>query len=462
MHRPPIFAYIQKRVTVMKCISTYVVCSVLGLCSLQAQTMTLKECIVQGLANNLTVGNARTDMAKGRTALSQSRAKLLPVIDGRFQLTGYLKSPVNVTTGVLMGNDFPDTPTWQTIKSMPLNAGAGVLLSMPIYNQTILAGIEVTKTLEKIKSLSYEKAAEDLIMQIGKVYCLAQTSQEHTELLDKNIARMSDLCEITDALYSQGVVLEVDLNRVRINLQNLKAQRDEYHTLHEQHLHMLRFLLDMDTDAPLAVTHMSEGIEPVQASGLSTSLPELLLAERQEEIIGQQIKVARSGYIPTLSFTGYAGALGYQEKLRHFLHGNTATDNWFGNCYVAFSLRVPLFEANSKRLQVKQLRYDGQMAANRVEQQRKQLAKNYADACLQLSHSAETYLVQADSYRQAKSVYDITEEQYKEGVASMTALLQDEMRLRTAQAACVQAHCQYDLARLDLLKLSGNLSQLSQ
>lgn len=59
-------------------------------------------------------------------------------------------------------------------------------------------------------------------------------------------------------------------------------------------------------------------------------------------------------------------------------------------------------------------------------------------------------------------VYNVTEEQYKEGVSSMTALLQDEMQLRAAQAACVQAHCQCNLARLDLLRLAGQLEQLSR
>lgn len=59
-------------------------------------------------------------------------------------------------------------------------------------------------------------------------------------------------------------------------------------------------------------------------------------------------------------------------------------------------------------------------------------------------------------------MYNITEEKYKEGVASMTELLQDEMRLRDAQAACVQAHCQCNVAQLTLLKLSGNLGTLTE
>lgn len=91
---------------------------------------------------------------------------------------------------------------------------------------------------------------------------------------------------------------------------------------------------------------------------------------------------------------------------------------------------------------------------------RKQLDKEYADASRQLRHNIEVFHTQKDSYRQAEDVYAVTEEKYKEEVASMTELLQDEMRLRTAQSACVQAHCQCNVAQLTLLKLSGDLETL--
>ena len=445
----------------MKHLCTLMICCILtSVC--YGQEMTLQECIKTGIANNLTLANARIGIDKGRTGVSQNRSRLLPVINGIFQFTDYLKSPVNVTTGTLLGSDFPEDPTWQTIKSMPYNANAGIQLSMPLYNQTILAAIDVAKTVEKINALSYEKAVEDLTMQISKVYYIAQASKEQERLTNENVLRMEKLCAITEALYQQGVVMEVDLNRARINLQSLKTQLDQSHTLHCQQLNMLRFLMDMALETSLEVTHMAENIEPLPATGVNEELPELLLSAHQKTLAEQRIKTVKAGYLPTLSLTGYAGALGYQEKFHHFFHTSAATDNWFGNCYIGFSIKIPLFEANSKKLQIKQYRYDMQQAANRMELTRKQLDESYANAMLQLNHNMEMFRTQSESRSQAEDVYNVTEEQYKEGVASMTALLQDEMQLRAAQTACVQALCQCRLAQLDLLRLSGNLSQLSR
>lgn len=427
-----------------------------------AQTMTLKECVRQGIANNLSLANARIDVRKGHTAVSQNRSRLLPVINGVFQFTDYLKSPVNVTTGTLLGNDFPDDPTWQTIRSMQYNVNAGIQLTMPLYNAGIYASVDVAKTVESLSSISYDKAVEELTMQIGKVYYLAQSSLELARLTGENISRMQELAAITEAMYDQGIVLEVDLNRVRINLEDLKAQQDRFSTLYVQQTNMLRFLLDLSPDTPLEVEAMTGDVELSQASGLSDGLPELRLAGMRKTLVERKIKAVKAGYLPTISLTGYAGGLGYQEKFSHFFHTAASSRNWFGNCFIGLNITIPIFDANSKRLQISQHRYDAEMADNDAQLLRDRMSQEYTNTLLQIKHTMEVYRTQSQSYRQARDIYDVTEEQFREGVASMTAILQDEMRLRVAQSACVQAHCQFNLAQLDLLRLSGNLPLLTR
>ena len=298
-------------------------------------------------------------------------------------------------------------------------------------------------------------------MQIGNVYYLAQASLEQQRLLDENIQRMESLCDITEAMYKGGVVLEVDLSRVQINRKNLEAQRDQYATLYEQQLNLLRFLLDLPAEEPFAVVPMPADVHLKQTAGVDPSLPELRLLTTQQELIQKQIKSVRAGYSPSLSLDGQLGAVGYQEEPGHFFHTDNEMHNWFGNSYLALSIHIPIFDGREKRLKVRQYNYDYQQAQTRFEQQRKQLDKEYDDTSLQLAHNLEVFRTQQENYRQAEEVYQVTEEKYREGAASMTELLQDEMRLRNAQSACVQAHCQCNVAQLQLLKLSGNLKELT-
>ena len=439
----------------MKYLATFIFSSLVTM-TCQGQTMTLAECVNMGIAHNLQLSNARIGIEKGRLGITQNRSRLLPVIQGVAQFTGYLMNPVNVTTGTLLDKDFSDDPTWQKIKSMKYQSNAGVLLNVPLYNQAILSSIDVAKTVECIQGLSYEKAREELTLQIGKVYYMAQTSKEQLRLTDQNIERMKELCEITEALFHQGVVMEVDLNRVRINRQMLETERAMQNTLHEQQLNMLRYLLDLPLDTNLEVKQMEGTFTPIQLEGVSSQLPELQLAEKKRQLIDQQIKTVKAGYLPTLSLTGYLGGLGYNEKIHQF------TDHWFGNSYIGVSLRVPIFEANAKHLKIRQYRYDAQQAQNNQDLLRKQLDCSYADAVLQMNRNMEIVKTQNECRKQAEEVYQIAEVQYKEGVASMTALLQDDMQLRSAQSSCIQAVCQCKLAQLDLLRLSGRLGRTGE
>lgn len=212
---------------------------------------------------------------------------------------------------------------------------------------------------------------------------MAQTSKEQLRLTDLNISRMVELCEITEALYGQGVVMEVDLNRVRIKLQMLQTERAMQNTMHEQQLNMLRYLLDMSMDTPLEVASMESSFVPMTIEEVSNQLPEVQIAEEQMQLISQQIKVVKAGYLPTLSLTGYVGGLGYNEKFHQF------TNHWFGNSYIGLSLRVPIFEANSKLFKIRQYKYELQQAQNELALLRKQINRSYADAILQMNRNME-------------------------------------------------------------------------
>ena len=71
------------------------------------------------------------------------------------------------------------------------------------------------------------------------------------------------------------------------------------------------------------------------------------------------------------------------------------------------------------------------------------------------------YTKQKDNYSLAGDVYKVTADRYKEGIVSMTELLQDEMRLTDAQNNFINAHYSCRINELQLLKLTGKLDELS-
>lgn len=325
----------------------FIFCLYFAIYPVFAQKLSLRECINMGIERNLSLhrSNISTDIANNR--LSENRSRLLPVLEANIQFTDFLIPPTNVTSGTLLEADFPDNPTWQQIRSTQYGMNAGIQLSMPIFNKTIFSGIDVAKTLTNISRLSTEQAKEELTVAIAKVYYLAQASCEQVMLLQDNIKRMQELCEITQAMYEEGVVMEIDLTRARINLANIEVQKKQYATIYEQQLNMLRFLLDLNPKQEIRVSEMAKSFSADKTTGVSENLPELQLIAEKKELLNRQIGTVKSSYFPSVFLFGQLGANGYQDSFKGFF--NDYRHHWFGNSFLGIKVNIPIFDANSKK-----------------------------------------------------------------------------------------------------------------
>ena len=423
-----------------------------------AQTMTLGECIRMGVERNLQLQSQRIDINKGETQISQSRAMLLPRVDGSLQVIDYLKDPVQVSNSTLIAMDFPDNPQWARVRTMQYTSQAMLKAQMPLYNQSILAAINAAKVVKELHTLAYDKAVETLTVQIAKVYYAAQSCKEQRLLLDEDVKRMTELAAIAKAMLTQGVILETDYSRISINITNLETQRAQYQMVLDQQMNTLRFLLDMEASDAIDVERMEASLRPVPRQGMSGLLPDQQLLDAQHLLTEKQIRLTRAGYLPSIGLFGQVGYMGYQEKFGDFF--KKFDNRQFGMAAVGLQFNIPIFDASDKRMKVRQYKFDAEKIKTNRQLLDASLQKDYTNATLQLTQNEQIYTTQSKNREQAKSVYDLTARRYKEGVASMTELLQDDMRLISSEQNVVNAHLQYNLALIDFLRLENNLDAL--
>lgn len=424
--------------------------------------MTLKECIETGLRNNAELNAASMDLEIASVGIRQQKARRLPTVGGTVQMLGYIDRPANVTTGTLLGNDFPDKPTWNAVRTMRYNDGVAVQANVPLLDLTISAGIQVAKMSGAMAKESYEKRRRDLIMQIANVYYLMQSTERQVCLTDENLQRMTEIVAITKAKHDEGEVLETDYTRAEVNLKQLATLKDAYATALANQKNLMQYLMGVDTSYEIQVmSYETDSVLSPDTHSLSlTTNPTLRLAEMQKDIIGLQIAQTKRGYLPTIALQGQLGAIGYHDEFGQIFHSNDATHGWFGNTYLALSVRVPIFDANTRRLQIRKARWQQEQSAWRIKQVESKLKKEYADAVETRRYSLATYDTQREACRQAADILTQATERYNEGLASMTELLQDEMALRTAQTDCTSAVYNYRAAELKLLELSDELETL--
>ncbi|WP_072529518.1 TolC family protein [Bacteroides ilei] len=424
--------------------------------ALAQKTLTLEECLTIGIENNLSLKGSRNELRKGKHLLSENRAKLLPQISAVAAFNDNFTPPVSVTDGSAYGNLYNVTRTLQ------YNASAGLQMQMPLYNQTVYTAIDIARTMNDLNRLSYGKAREDLILQICKMYYLGQNTVEQLTLIKENIVRLKDLRDITQAFYDNGMAMEVDVKRVNINLENQQVQYDNARSMLVQQLNLLKYVMDYPADEEIALTPVDTGnVVPVSLNGLSGGLYELQLLQSQEKLAGQQKDLIRQGYLPTLTLSGSWMYSAYTDKARHWFHSGPS-NHWYPSNGIGLTLRIPIFDGLDKRARIRKAQIDQENAKLSYENTFRNMQTQYLNATNELMNSCRNFRKQKDNYLLAEEVYQVTTDRYREGIASMTEVLQDEMRMSEAQNNYLSAHYNYQVANLTLLKLTGQTDRLFQ
>lgn len=416
--------------------------------------LTLEECLRLGIENNLSLESSRNEIRKGEHTLSENRAKLLPQINAVAGFNDNFNPPVSVTDGSAYGNPYNVTKTLQ------YNASAGIQLQMPLYNQTVYTAVDIARTMNELNRLSYEKAREDLILQISKMYYLSQNTAEQIALIKENISRLNELSSITQAFYDNGMAMEVDVKRVNINLENQRVQYDNAQSMLTQQLNLLKYVIDYPADKEIALTPVdAENTTSVSLTGLDNNQYELQLLQSKQKLAEQQRKMIGQGYIPSLSLTGSWMYSAYTDKAKNWFHSGPS-NHWYNSSGIGLTLRIPIFDGLDKRAKMKKAKIEIENAKLSYENALKNMQTQYLNATNELMNSQRNFRKQKDNYLLAEDVYQVTTDRYREGIASMTEVLQDEMRMSEAQNNYINAHYNYQVTNLSLLKLTGQLETL--
>lgn len=433
-------------------------------CMAQNDTLTLQRCIEVCIENNLSLKNKQEDVRIVQLGLSENRNKLLPVIQAYANFSHNVEPATSVGDGsgisAMLGVDVP----YMVSKGLEFQTTGGFQLVMPLYNQTLYSSIQLSKMLSDISQVSYEKAKEDLTVEVAKLYYLAQTTFKQKELIESNISRLEGLKDITTAFYDNDMALQVDMQRVSINLENLRTQLTNAQAAYEQQLNMLRYMLDWSPQTPILLSALDTQIDSRSAHlqiGLSSNLYELQLLDMQSDVLEQQRKMTNQGYIPSLSLVGGTSWMAYTDKFKNYFHSHPS-NKWYNYTYWGLQLNVPIFDGFAKRDKARKIKAQQLQMQTTIEDAEKKLQTQYYNQLNDWYSNVRNAERQQENYHLAENVYLVTTEQYREGVASMSDLLQDEMRMTEAQNGYISALYKYMVSELSLLKLTGQLNRITE
>jgi outer membrane protein TolC len=186
---------------------------------------------------------------------------------------------------------------------------------------------------------------------------------------------------------------------------------------------------------------------------------EYLLLKKQEQLLSYQKKAVEAGYYPTLSLSAGYNYIGQGPKMPI---GGKPADGvyWSDFSSIGLNLKVPIFTGFGTRAKVRQADIDLRTIKEDINDTKLSLDLAFANAKTQIDNSLTTINNQRENAQLAKEVLDNTRNNYVQGLASLTDLLDAENSLTEAQNNYTSAILDYKLAEIQLIKSKGELKTL--
>jgi len=421
--------------------------------------LTLQQCVQMAVDKNINVKTSRIDKEKSNYKKEESRAALLPKVNISAGFTDNLALPTTVLPGEFLGKPGTTIPVQM---GSQFNTNATLSISQILYNQTAFTALKLTNKSAELSNLSVEKASEEIAFEVAKLYALGQTTAEQSKLIGENIKRTERLRDITKIIVENGVGKQVDLDRVNVNLENLYTQQSNTQLAQEQQLNMIKYMLDVPLEQTIVLTDTAAmpllANEPILQSDFSDHV-NIRLLESQKELNVLNKKLIYNGYLPTLSLSGQAAYQGLRKDFSTYFESGEA-NKWYPMANVSVNLSIPVFDGFEKRAKARQATMDLKKTEATLESTKENFSMNYKNALNNYMNNKDIVRRQKLNFALAEKVYKETALKYREGLAGMSSLLQDEMSLSSAQGGYLTALYNFKEAELKIMSLNGGIKQL--
>jgi len=416
------------------------------------QRLTLRDAVNYAVENSSNVRRSKLEIQGGKFKTQEVRAQALPQITGNGGLT------YNPIIGQLVVGDqsFQLGRKW--------NANGGVQLNQQLFNQQVFTGLKAAKTSEQYYLLNENLTEEQIIEQVANTYYQVLVNRQQRNVIDTNIKNVRVVERIILNQYENGLAKKIDVDRIKVNLTNLENQRDQVINAVTQLENQLKFYMGMpvETAIELPTTELTDVkalpafADTVDISGRT----EIRLLDVQRELLGLQKKAYISEYYPTLALTANYSSTGQSDKFDLFKRKSNSTAFWYDASAIGLTLRVPIFDGFATRSRVRQANVEILKAEEDRRETTNALNLAYENAKIALRNSINTINSQRQNVTLAEEIYQSTQNNYNNGLAALTDLLDTENALTEAQNSYTQALLNYKIAEIQLIKSNGNIKSL--
>jgi outer membrane protein TolC len=434
----------------MKCLVYLILWTAVSVSIVWAQEpqnpLTLEESIKIAMEWSPTLHSAILGVEGSEFRRKEAITNFLPLWTGQYSWTRYsgpvIVGPVPIFLPELAAITSRDIYSLNTTVSQPLFTGGSNLAN---YH---LAKIGVSFSKETAAA-----AKQDLVLQVRVGYFTILRAEKFLEVAQQQVGQFEAQLELTEAFFRAGIVVKNDVLEAEVNLANARQSLIKAANNVATAKASFNMLLGREITSPFEVVDILtyEAFPLSYEQCLEEALrqrPEIKAAQLNIEQAKENVKIAKSGFFPTISLLGSYGR--FSSELSQ---NGIENEGWL----VQALTTLTLWNWGNTAFKVREDKVKVTQAEDSKTQLIKLVTLEVRDGYLNMQVAEKNIRVAEKAIEQAEENLGMFEGRYKFQVATQTDVIIAVTLLAQARSNYYGALSDFNVAKAQLERAMGKL-----
>jgi len=421
--------------------------------------LSLQEAVDLAMENRPAMLIAQKESATRTLTTTQSRAGFTPTIglDADFRYNTILQ------TSIVPDFTQPNSDVRQAVQfGTPLQASAGITLNQSLLDPSKKGSIIANEILEELALNAVKLTEAELIEAVRSAYYQVLLSQAVYDYSASSFLRAERLWKQLEQRAKEQRALPTEVGTAFIAKENAgltKATDEQNILLNKAYLLVQMGLPDVDPRNVVLTDELST-LASTSETSPSDEWDPGMRPEYRETLLNQRLAVTNAGtekksIAPKLNLIGFMGANGFGDSNSRI---TDISQSWFGSSYLGLQLSIPFLDfSRSSRIAIQQMAND--KASIQQRDLDAQIKYEVQLAVIRLNQSEKAVTLQQANIEVATSNLKIITSRFEEGRSLLTDVTDAENLLKQAEQEYLQAVYNLLIARINIEKAHGTLTQ---
>ena len=369
-------------------------------------SFSLQQAVDYAMQNQTKIQNALYDEEIAKNKVKEITGIGLPQINGSLDVKDFLKVPTQVIPASAFNPAAPSDALAAVKFGIPYSASAGIDASQLVFDGGYVVALQTTKVYLELSSKATTRTKIETAVAVTKAYYTVLLNDERMKLMDANLVRVKKLMEDTKALYENGFVEKLDLDRITVTYNNLVVEKEKIERFLKLSNSLLKYQMSMDQNAELSLTDKIADVKfdlgDVSSEKFDYSKRiEYSLVQSQNASSKLQLKKEKYGYLPNMALYGTASMNAMRLKFNFF----DFSQSWYPTAIVGAKIGIPIFDGLQRNYRIQQSKLNLLKSDNDLKFLEQSIDLELANARATLLNSASSLDMQKKNITLAEDVY---------------------------------------------------------